>query len=61
VYISSQAAIRSGHSQRGLVAAGHAVTFVAQRGESDGGLMRRVPVARWVACDPSKAVRERPV
>jgi hypothetical protein len=48
-------------SQRGLVAAGHAVTFVAQRGESGGGLIRRVPEARWVARDPSKAVRERPV
>jgi hypothetical protein len=43
------------------VAAGHAVTLVAQRGESGGGLIRRVPVARWVARDPSKAVRERPV
>jgi len=44
-----------------LVAAGSAVTFVAQRGESGGGLIRRVPVARRVARDPSKAVRERPV
>jgi hypothetical protein len=47
------------------VAAGHAVTFVAQRGESGSGsgsgLIRRMPVARWVARDPSKAVRERPV
>ncbi|WP_353213397.1 RNA-directed DNA polymerase [Rhodovarius sp.] len=33
-----------------VVAAGRAVTFVAQRGESGGGLMRRVPVARWVSC-----------
>jgi len=44
-----------------LVAAGSAVTFVARRGESGGGLIRRVPVARRVARDPSKAVRERPV
>ena len=34
---------------------------VARRGESGGGLMRRVPVARWVARDPSEAARERPV
>jgi hypothetical protein len=45
----------------GRVAARHTVTFVGQRCESGGGLMRRVPVARWVARDPSKAVRERPV
>jgi hypothetical protein len=36
----------SDHSQHGLVAAGHAVTFFAQRGESGGGLIRRVPMAR---------------
>jgi hypothetical protein len=35
----------------GLVAAGRAVTFVAQRGESGGGLLRRVPVARWAASE----------
>ena len=45
----------------GTVAAGHSVMFVAQRGESRGGLMRRVPVARWVAGNTVKAVRERPV
>ena len=45
----------------GLVAAGLAVTFVAQRGQSGGGLMRRVPVARWVASRAKLAVRERPV
>ena len=45
----------------GLVAAGRSVTFVAQRGESGGGLMRRVPVARWVAGGAKQAVRERPV
>ncbi|MEI7465012.1 MAG: RNA-directed DNA polymerase [Burkholderiales bacterium] len=44
-----------------VVAAGQSVTFVAQRGESGGGLMRRVPVARWVARDPKMPVRERPV
>ena len=33
----------------GLVSAGRAVTFVAQLGESGGGLMRRLPGARWVA------------
>ncbi len=36
-------------------------TFVAQRGESGGGLMRRVPVARWVAGREKLADRERPV
>jgi len=36
-----------------LVAVGRAVTFVAQRGESGGGLLSRVPVARWVANDRS--------
>ena len=45
----------------GLVAAGRSVTFVAQRGESGGGLMRRVPVARWVAGGAKLAERERPV
>ena len=45
----------------GLVAAGRAVTFVAQRGESGGGLMRRVRVARWVAGREKLAERERPV
>jgi len=45
----------------GLVAAGRAVTFVAQRGESGGGLMRRVPVARWVAGREKLTERERPV
>ena len=42
----------------GLVAAGRAVTFVAQRGESGGGLMRRVPMARWVAGEAKRPVRE---
>lgn len=32
-----------------LVVTGRSVMFVAQRGDSGGGLMRRVPVARWVA------------
>ena len=46
----------------GLVAAGRAVTFVAQRGESGGGgLMRRVRVARWVAGREKPAERERPI
>jgi hypothetical protein len=45
----------------GMVAAGRSVTFIAQRGESGGCLMRRVPVARWVARDPSAALCERPV
>ena len=49
----------------GLVAAGRAVTFVAQRGESGGGLLRRVPVARWAASDARAGVgvgvSERPV
>lgn len=45
----------------GMVAPGQAVTFVAQRGESGGGLTRRVPVARWVARDPKTGARERPV
>ena len=45
----------------GLVATGRAVTFVAQRGESGGGLMRSVPVARWVAGREKLAERERPV
>ena len=45
----------------GLVAAGRAVTFVAQRGEGGGGLMRRVRVARWVAGREKLAERERPV
>lgn len=40
----------------GLVAAGQAVTFVAQRGESGGGLLRRVPVARWAAGNPKTRV-----
>lgn len=43
----------------GLVAAGRSVTFVDQRGESGGGLMRRVPVARWVPGGAKQAVRER--
>ena len=41
--------------------AGKSASFVAQRGESGGGFIRRVPVARCVARDPLKAVRERPV
>jgi hypothetical protein len=47
----------------GIVAAGRAVTFVAQRGESGGGLLRRVPVARWAASDARAGVGvgERPV
>jgi len=45
----------------GLVAAGRSVTFVAQRGESGGGLMRRVPLARWVAGGAMQGVGERPV
>ncbi len=45
----------------GMVAAGQAVTLVAQRGESGGGLMRRVPVVRWVAIEGNRAVGERPV
>jgi RNA-directed DNA polymerase len=45
----------------GMVAKGQAVTFVAQRGESGGALMRRVPVARWVAGGAKRPVRERPV
>ncbi len=45
----------------GLVAAGRSFMFVAQRGESGGGLMRRVPVAHWVAGWAAQAVRERPV
>lgn len=44
-----------------LVAAGRSVTFVAQRGESGGRLMRRVPVARWVAGGAKQGVGERPV
>ena len=44
-----------------MVAAGRAVAFEAQRGEAGGGLMRRVPVARWVARDPMRVVPERPV
>jgi len=40
----------------GLVAAGRAVTFVAQRGESGGGLLRRAPVARWAASDARAGV-----
>jgi RNA-directed DNA polymerase len=44
-----------------MVAAGQAVTFVAQRGKSGGGLMRRVPVARWVTGEAKRAMRERPV
>jgi hypothetical protein len=36
-------------------------TFVAQRGESGGGLMRRVPVARWAAGGAKQGVHERPV
>lgn len=43
----------------GLVSAGRSVTFVAQRGESGGGLMRRVPVARWVPGGANEAIRER--
>ena len=43
------------------VAAGRSVTFVGQRGESSGGLMRRVPVAGWVAGREKLAERERPV
>jgi hypothetical protein len=43
------------------VAAGNAVTFVAQRGESGGGLMRRVPVARWAPGSAQTGVNERPV
>ena len=42
----------------GLVAAGRSVTFVAQRGESGGGLMRRVPVARWVPGGAKQSPRE---
>ena len=45
----------------GLVAAGHAVTFVAQRGKGGGGLMPRVPVARWVGQQAGQVPRERPV
>jgi len=44
-----------------LVAAGRWVTLVAQRGERGGGLMRRVPVARWVAGGAKQGVGERPV
>jgi hypothetical protein len=44
-----------------MVAAGHAVTFVAQRGESGSGLMRRIPVARWVARSARAGANERPV
>ncbi len=43
-----------------MLVTGRAVTFVAQRGES-GGLMRRMPVARWVAIEGNRAVGERPV
>jgi hypothetical protein len=43
----------------GLVAAGRSVTFVGQRGESGGSLMRRLPGARWVAGGAKQAVRER--
>lgn len=45
----------------GLVAADHAVTFVAQSGEGGGGLMPRVPVARWVGQRTGQVPRERPV
>lgn len=45
----------------GMVAAGRSATFVAQCDESGGGLMPRVPVALWVARNPFRAVRERPV
>jgi len=33
----------------------------AQRGESGGGLMRRVLLARWVAHSAQTGVNERPV
>ena len=45
----------------GLVATGQAVTFVAQRGDSCGGLIRRAPVARWASGNAKTGVNERPV
>jgi hypothetical protein len=45
----------------GLVNAGWSVMFVARRGESLGGLMRRMPLARWVAGGAKLGAGERPV
>lgn len=45
----------------GLMAAGRSVTFVAQRDESCGGLMRRVPLARSVERFEQSGVNDRQV